>query len=401
MRAVVLTGLLCLAAGPHLARAGDEARLPAPLQRDGDKALLDFFRRNTLTPADLDRIGLLIAQLDAQSYKQREKATAALVAEGPRALPLIRRALARATLEQRMRLGKCLKALDDPDLARDAAAALCRTRDRRPDGAVGVLLAYAPYAPEDAVPELLDALCRTAGAGGELEAELFTALADPEPARRGAAAMVVAALGNTEQRAQARRLLDDPEPVVRFRTATGLLAVRDPAGVPALIALLPAGDLDLADVAAGLLAAIAGDTAPKAPLGNDAAGRAKCHTAWLAWWEQARADLDLARAALEWQHLLGAAVRLEGTVWTGVDLPEKYFTTYRFEKNGKLVWSYNGGKFTNGTWKQEGRTLTFQMNNNYRESRGTIKGNTIEFDSWNVRGVRWFTVITRVERPGN
>src|SRR5262245_27272851 len=79
-------------AGPSDAANSDE-QLPkaAGVGADGP-ALLDFFRRSTLTGADQDRIQTLIRQLGDEDYAQREKASAELLTLGSAALPKLREA---------------------------------------------------------------------------------------------------------------------------------------------------------------------------------------------------------------------------------------------------------------------------------------------------------------------
>ena len=87
---------------------------------------------------------------------------------------------------------------------------------------------------------------------------------------------------------------------------------------------------------------------------------------------------------------------LTGTVWVGLDLDD--VTTFRFAKGGKLVYTYNGVLYQNGTWKQDGRNIYFEMNQKFREFKGNFKGERneiIDGDSWNVRDKRWHTTIYR------
>jgi hypothetical protein len=280
----VAWGLVALALVPGLAAE----RVPP---RDRDAALLDFFRRLTLTHADHERVGALARQLDSSTYKEREKATALLLAEGPRGVPLMRKAMTGATLERRMRLEKCVKALETPAWLDGVAEAARRVGERRPEGACAVLLAFLPYAPEESVDEILDTLCRLAVHHGNVRPELLAALEDPAPERRAAAAVVAACLGDAPQRGLVRALLADPEPVVRYRAAQGLLAARDKAAVPVLVGLLQA-ELALAERAESLLLAVAGKDAPTLPVKE----RAKSHAAWSAWWEAHQDRVDLSRA---------------------------------------------------------------------------------------------------------
>jgi hypothetical protein len=281
---LALTGPALAAAEPTPSRATVRpARTPS-------ESPLVFFRRHTLSDFDGQRVAALVKQLDSATYKERERSSAALLAEGPRVLPLLRESLAGATLEKRMRLEKCIKALDDPTRFAAVQAALERLKDQRPEGACPVLLAYLPYVHEDAVDELLDVLCRLATRCGP-DPALITALADPHPARRAAAAVVVAAAGSAPQRAAVRRLLEDPDAWVRFRAAQGLLAARDKSAVPVLVALLKA-ERPVAERAESLLLAVAGKDSPRQSLDDPA----KCHAAWAGWWEAARERLDLEAA---------------------------------------------------------------------------------------------------------
>ena len=86
---------------------------------------------------------------------------------------------------------------------------------------------------------------------------------------------------------------------------------------------------------------------------------------------------------------------LLGTEWTGSDGPVAAVVTFHFERGGALFYSYNGASFRNGTWKQKGTTLYFEMNNKFRECQATIHGGRIDGDSWNINGLKWRTNIQR------
>jgi hypothetical protein len=135
-------------------------------------------------------------------------------------------------------------------------------------------------------------------AEGKVAAPLAEVLRDDEPARRAAAALVLGRYGTTEQRAAVRGLLSDASPLVRFRAAQGLLAVRDRAALLPLAALTADSSLPLALRADELLAAAAGSHAPRRIPGEDPASRAACRAAWEGWarrWGQ----VDLARSAVD------------------------------------------------------------------------------------------------------
>jgi hypothetical protein len=309
MRHWILACAVCLvadpfAAGQHraqglpdvrdLLRLPDADKLPPPPPEPSRDDRLDAFRKLRITDEDAARIRQLIGHLDAPVYKDRQKATTALLAEGPRALPLLHQALAGATLEKRTRLENCIKALDTPQWRADMVARLESLKQQPSDKATAILLTCAPYVAGETFDELVDTLWQLREASGKLDPRFADALADSEPARRGVAALMVGWYGTKEQRERVRKLLDDADATVRFRAAQGLLAAGDKQAVPVLIAALAKGDLAIADHAEGLLQLAAGDTAPKALLTADADGRAKCHAAWDAWWDQHKDRLELA-----------------------------------------------------------------------------------------------------------
>jgi hypothetical protein len=85
---------------------------------------------------------------------------------------------------------------------------------------------------------------------------------------------------------------------------------------------------------------------------------------------------------------------LTGTTWEGQD--GQYFTRFVFEPGGVLFYSYKNGTFRSGSWKVEGNALYFEMNQRFREFKGTVQGDTITGDSWNQPGMRWQTTIRKV-----
>src|SRR5262249_46642021 len=63
--------------------------------------LVAFLKKRTLTDADRKRIEELVQQLGDPKYKKREEASAALVKEGPSALPFLKEAVSSGDLEMR------------------------------------------------------------------------------------------------------------------------------------------------------------------------------------------------------------------------------------------------------------------------------------------------------------
>ena len=293
--------LLLPAAEPAVPDPADEALLKsAGLGVDGP-ALLEFFRKRTVSPQDEKRAAELVTRLGDEQYALREKATRDLKALGPAALPALRRAAQASDAEVKRRARDCLATIETglrPELAGAAARLLAA---RAPAGAAPALLAYLPWAPDaDAEEEAQLALLALTAKAGKPGPALVAALADKAPSRRGAAALAVSRSGTEGQRRRVGPLLADPDPKVRLLAARGLLAARDKDAVPAVIDLLTVAPL--AARAEDVLLSLAGEAGPKAALGEDEASRRKCRDAWQAWWAAQRDKLDLARADLDPLH---------------------------------------------------------------------------------------------------
>lgn len=78
---------------------------------------------------------------------------------------------------------------------------------------------------------------------------------------------------------------------------------------------------------------------------------------------------------------------LAGTTWKGQGICGD--TVYTFEKDGRLTYSYGTSCWRNGTWKQEGDKLYWEVNRKYAEFEGVVKGGVITGRSWNVAGGSW------------
>src|SRR5262249_38388698 len=155
-----------------------------------------------------------------------------LVEWGQAASAPLRKALEHTDLEVRQRARACLAEIGttvEPALAHAACRILLH---QHTPGAAAATMSFLPFAEPDAVVDLLALLqgLRPQDAG-EMEA-LRTALADKQPLRRAAAVLTLARLDTAADRAGVRKMLDDSEPLVRLRTAQGLLAAGDASGLP-------------------------------------------------------------------------------------------------------------------------------------------------------------------------
>lgn len=79
---------------------------------------------------------------------------------------------------------------------------------------------------------------------------------------------------------------------------------------------------------------------------------------------------------------------IEGTIWSGVDSGGKSFV-YEFLPDGVLKYTTETGTFTDGSWKQDGKLIYFEMNNKYAEGEGIISDNLMTGNGWNQVGYKW------------
>lgn len=82
-----------------------------------------------------------------------------------------------------------------------------------------------------------------------------------------------------------------------------------------------------------------------------------------------------------------AGTRWRVTVlWEGGN-PANVVTWAEFEATGLLVYGYaNGQTFRNGTWRQRGSVLVWEMNSMYQVGQGQIEGDRITGTSITVGG---------------
>jgi HEAT repeat protein len=293
-------------------------RAKVPTDDAGLAKYLAGLRGPEADPAEVDR---LVTQLRTGSKSEQDAAAAKLAEVGAIAVPVLRRHRLDADPAGAARVRACLAKIEeaaDKPLARPAMRRLVR---RQAPGAAEALLGYVPFAFD---PEAeLDAwygLDELAAKDPKALAVLAGALADKQPARRAVAACILGRRGDGAQKKAVAGLLTDPDPVVRLRTAQGLLAGKDTVGVPTLIELLAHADADV-EVrwqAEELLRWLAVDTAPDAVVG---AGNPKaveaCRAAWRKWWTAQGQKADVAAAEREPRRplLLLAYDRKGGRAW--------------------------------------------------------------------------------------
>jgi hypothetical protein len=274
--------------------------------------LLAFLHKRTLTDAARHDLEARVRELGSPSYRIRERATWELIATGSPALAFLRRALDVPDAEVVRRAQQCIAEIDKGPGSALPTAAIRLLVYRHPAGSVTALLAYAPFADDDAVEdEILTALGTLAVHQGKVDPEIVAAAKDVQPARRGTAAYLLGRWGSQAERATARALLKDAEVKVRLRAAKGLVAGRQKDAVPVLVELLGTAPIAVAWEAEELLCRIAGEQAPKDSLGSGTAEtRHQCQVAWTAWWRGQGPKVDLAKLD-DGEHLLGLTIVAE------------------------------------------------------------------------------------------
>jgi HEAT repeat protein len=322
--------------GPGPLAEDEQALRAAGVGADGP-ALLAFFKRQALSDADRARLPRLIEQLGDDEFDVRERASAGLLAVGPRAVPLLRQAARGPDREVSRRAEECLRKLEADGQTGGPAvpvlsAAARLLAARKPDGAAAVLLDYLPFAEDETVvAEVETALAAVALREGKAEPALVRSLTDAAPLRRGVAGAALARAGVAEHRDAVRKLLQDPDLAARQRVALALAVGRDREAVPVLIDLLGRLPPEQAWPVEELLCGLAGEKAPAVALGADDAGRAKCRDAWAAWWREHGAALDM--TALERPRAL-----LGHTLFVVPD----YGTVTEIGRDGKVRWQIGG-----------------------------------------------------------
>jgi hypothetical protein len=275
-------------------QAADEKTLKDAGVPTNGAGLLAFFRERTLADAEFTRLQEATRLLGDDDFHVREKASADLKAAGRAVLPFLRTALRDSDPEIVSRARQCIAALEpSPELSiLGSAARLLAVR--RPAQTVAVLLAYVPMVDDDYVREAVYRTLATVGLrDGDPDAALLAAARDDAPARRAAAAYVLARAGG-QQRDVVNRLLADADDRVRLQAALGLVRNRDKTGVPTLVALLTDAHRETAWQAEDLLGRLAPRPTPSISLGvADDASRRKCREAWEAWWKANADRIDL------------------------------------------------------------------------------------------------------------
>jgi HEAT repeat protein len=345
LRCLVLTSLGLLLAGlgraaaadPDTAAADEQALLDAKVPADGP-GLVEFFRKRTPPELDRARALALIRKLGDEEYAVREQASADLRGLGPAVKGLLREALKDPDPEISFRALQCLIAVERVGKPEFLGAAVRTLVRQKPPGAAEALLAFLPHVEDgEVLDQASQALAEVGVKGGKIDPALTQALTDKWAVSRAAAGEALARAGGADGRAAARRLLQDADAAVRQRVALALLELKDKEAVPALIDLLAEAPRERAWRVEEVLARVAGDQAPAAEAGDDEASRRTCRDAWVAWWKEHGAGLDLARLDLTTRPL-------GYTLIAELPADRKSGRVYELDAAGKVRWELEVGR---------------------------------------------------------
>ena len=282
--------------GPVFDPSDEELLRDGKLPLDGP-GLVEFFRRRAPRNDEETHVKALIHQLADDDFDRREDASIQLCGIGIRAKPLLLAALANPDAEVAHCARECLQQINEGTDSASTAAAMRVLARRKPVGAAEALLDFLPAAGEEDLAEQARlALADLAVSDGKADPALVRALTDASSLKRGAAAFALCRGGAPEQLPAVRKLLQDPDPLVRYRAGIALAATREKSAVPVLIDLLDQLPRREASRVEEMLYRIAGDKAPP-PSALDLAARRKYRDAWRAWWDEDGVKVDADRLA--------------------------------------------------------------------------------------------------------
>jgi HEAT repeat protein len=307
--------------------AGDEKLLADNgVGRDGP-ALLKFLRLRSPTEEDRRTVSRLLADLASDSYDVREAATVDLVTRGPSVLADLKKLATHPDPEVRRRGDQATQEIESVPGALLSSAAIRLLVSRAPEGAVGALVRYLPFAEDELVEEEIVAALDRLTRDRQPESVLLDTLRDPAATVRGVGGQVLARTGHVD----AVKLLEDADPGVRFRVALGCIAARKREAVPVLIALLDQDRQSICWQAEEVLYRLAGEKGPNTAVSLvTSEERQKARSAWDTWWRENGKTVDLGTLGDGRQIGLTLAIEYNtGRVWEAA--PDR---SLRFELKG-------------------------------------------------------------------
>jgi HEAT repeat protein len=289
--------LFTFEAAPPLGRSDqtpEEAVLQAARIGTRSDDVQRFLRKRYLENTEA-RMRQLVEQLGDDDWFRREEATQQLRLVGIRAKRVLEAGLRSDDLEIRSRARQCLAEAElDGRAAQEWAIAAVRHLARlAPREAADLLLSCLDVAEDDAVAsEMRTALVAIAVPGGKPADKLLAALKSPSPRLRAAALFALCRAADERHLDGLQRAFEDPDASVRLTAAVGLLERGRKQAITALIAEMDREGSRETAIAEDLLFRLAGEKSPKLA-GPSEADRKAYRTAWLAWWKENEAKVNL------------------------------------------------------------------------------------------------------------
>jgi hypothetical protein len=280
-------------------------------------------------------------------------------------LPLLRDVLKNPEREVVLRAEQCIRRIEEEPSNRLPLAALRMLALRKPTGAAETLVAYLPFAEEEAVSEVQLALEKLAIKDGKPEPAVTLALTATRPTIRAIAAEVLAKTGGKDALPLVRKLLNDADLTVRLRTAMAL-APRDGDAIPVLIGLIPDLQSEQAWQVHDFLSQLSPEQSPTPPQ-DTPEGRKKSSADWAAWWKDNAGKVDLSRLTSPQQNMLGYTLICEGPSGKVTELG----------RDRKPRWTLTGLQFPSDGWVlPNNRVLIAELTGN-RVTERDMKGSII------------------------
>jgi hypothetical protein len=336
-------------------------------------ALLAEFKKRSLDDADREQAEKLIAQLADAGVDVRDKAMTELLAKGAVVMPLVQRAAASGDDKTKQAAQKCLQIMNEKAEANPLPLAAPRLLAvRKPRGAVEALLAFLPFADDDAQQgEVQGALGYLAVRDGKVEPALAKALEDKLPLRRAAAVEAIAAADLADQRDAVRALLKDADLTVRLRAALALAGAQDRDAVPVIISLLKELPDNQAFQAEDYLRMVAQETAPDVSLAGDKVDKDKVRDAWDKWWKEKGDKVRLVRLETT-QRLLGYTLVVDQ-----YDNVKRSGKVCEVDASGKVRWSIDGLRGPIDAQVLPGDKVLIAEQNNQRVTERDFRGKVL------------------------
>lgn len=350
-------------------KADIETVRAANLAYDG-KALLDFYKKHTVTDADRDRLGSLIRQLGDDDFDKREEASSEIERFGVAAIGLLRQAERSGDVEVMRRCERCLKIIEKVPTRTLAASAARLLAELKTEGMSEVLLNYLPLAEDESVAdEVRLALAAVALKDGKPDPTLKQALESKEAIKRGAAAEAFARGGDKSLRDDMRKRIEsETDAEIRLRIAMALVtAAKDKSLVEQMIKAIPDASFEIGWRAEEILVRLAGEKGPTASFNGDRPAKDKAANEWLTWWKANENDIDLARLD-DIERTLGYTLLIE------MDIRGIGGRLRELGPDGKNRWEITNVQFpTDAIVLPGNRVIVAEQNNNRVSERDTSK----------------------------